>query len=223
MLSRHNISASSLEAPAVSAQPGRTPPDPGMTALQRQLAGDRPPPRPTPLDAFEAARRTFLAGGRLDMQELAAELGVNRVTLYRWVGSREQLLTEVLWALTTRSFDGYIERAQLDEPRVAALLSMFIRDVLANPGMRRLLDDEGDFAMRVLTGRDSAYRQRLMRLVHDLLAEDRAAGRLTSTVPLEDLAYTAVRITESYVHTRVITGEDPDADRASRVLYTLLR
>jgi hypothetical protein len=139
------------------------------------------------------------------------------------VGSREQLLTEVLWALTTRSFDGYVEHAQLDEPRVAALLSMFIRDVLANPGMRRLLDDEGDFAMRMLTGRDSAYRPRLIGLVHDLLAEDLAAGRLTSTVPLEDLAYTAVRITESYIHTRVITGEDPDADRASRVLYTLLR
>jgi hypothetical protein len=33
------------------------------------------------------------------MTSLAAELGVNRVTLYRWVGSRDVLMVEVLWSL----------------------------------------------------------------------------------------------------------------------------
>ena len=53
--------------------------------------------RPTPRDAFRLARRTLLDGQRLDMQALAGQLGINRVTLYRWVGSREQLLVDVLW------------------------------------------------------------------------------------------------------------------------------
>src|SRR5206468_12935445 len=67
-------------------QPGPSP--------QRQPAGTAIP-RPTALDAFRLARRTFQAGDRVDMQTLARTLQVDRVTVYRWVGSREQLLTEV--------------------------------------------------------------------------------------------------------------------------------
>ena len=59
--------------------------------------------------------------------------------------------------------------------------------------------------------------------MRDLIAEDRAAGLMSDEVPLDDLAYTAVRITESYIHTRVITGEEPDASRAEAVLRVLLR
>src|ERR1700759_3697415 len=55
--------------------------------------------RPTVDDALRAGRRKFLAPERLDMSALAEELGVNRVTLYRWVGSRAKLLVEAVWAL----------------------------------------------------------------------------------------------------------------------------
>ena len=48
-------------------------------------------------DALRLARRKFLAAQRIDMTALASELGVNRVTLYRWVGSRDALMVEVLW------------------------------------------------------------------------------------------------------------------------------
>src|SRR4051794_17331783 len=56
-------------------------------------------PRPTALDALEAARRTFLRGERVEMQALADELGISRVTLHRWVGNRDLLLGEVIWSL----------------------------------------------------------------------------------------------------------------------------
>lgn len=192
---------------------------PAASPLQRQLRGQV---RPTALDAFDRAKRRFLAGDRVDMQSLASELGVNRVTLYRWVGSREQLLAEVLWVLTERSIRGYLAEAD-NEPHVGELLSRFVRDVLANPGIQRLLDDEGAFAMSLLTSRDGGYEPRLIALVRELLVAQAEAGHLASDIPVEDLAYTAVRITESYIHSRVITGEDPDADRAARVLRTLLR
>ena len=61
------------------------------------------PARTGPLDAFKLARRTWQDGERVDMSALARELGVNRVTLYRWVGSREQLLVEVIWSLAERT------------------------------------------------------------------------------------------------------------------------
>src|SRR2546428_3195536 len=78
---------------------------PARTKLQRDLAGATDRRRPTPLDAFRLARRKFLAAERIDMSALADELGVNRVTLYRWVGSREQLLVEVVWSLAQRPLE----------------------------------------------------------------------------------------------------------------------
>src|ERR1043166_4279185 len=51
----------------------------------------------TPLDALALAREHWLRSGRLDMGALARDLGVSRATLYRWVGTKERLLGEVLW------------------------------------------------------------------------------------------------------------------------------
>src|SRR5437588_1060440 len=69
----------------------------------------------TPAAAFRAARRMYLKGRRLDMQALAAELGVSRATLYRWTGHREQLLSDVLWSLS----DDIFEQAKADHPEHA--------------------------------------------------------------------------------------------------------
>jgi AcrR family transcriptional regulator len=192
------------------------------TPLQRQLAGATPT-RPTALDAFVVARRAFQAGRRLDMQALAADLGVNRATLYRWVGSREALLREVIWSLTERTFArGMAIPAAEPGSRLAALLARFVRDVLAHPGMSRLLTEEGEPALRLLTMASGGYQQRLVTLVRDLVVADTATGHLASPVPTDDLAYTVVRVIESYVYLKVITGEEPDADRAGRVLHALL-
>jgi AcrR family transcriptional regulator len=200
-----------------------------VTPLQRQLAGGVTPSRPTALEAFALARRTFQAGQRLDMRALAAELGVNRATLYRWVGSRELLLCEVIWSLTRRTLERGLDRARetADESsgggsRLAVLLTGFVRDTLVHPGMRRFLEEEGEFALRLLTLASGGFQQRLIALVHDLIAEDTGAGRLSSPVPVGDLAYTVVRVVESYVYLKVITGEEPDSDRAGRVLHALL-
>src|SRR3954451_24509654 len=55
--------------------------------------------------ALQVARRRFLAPERIDMSALATELGVNRVTLYRWVGSRDKLLVEIVWDLADQGLD----------------------------------------------------------------------------------------------------------------------
>ncbi len=128
-----------------------------MTPLQRQLAEpDRQ--RPQPIDALRLARRTILDGRRLDMQALAAELGVNRVTLYRWVGSRDDLLVEVLWSMTRWRFNeiwaglsdqpgpagaGGAAAMDRDHRRVPRHPGVPVRrertrDAAAHPGLRRI-------------------------------------------------------------------------------------
>jgi AcrR family transcriptional regulator len=194
------------------------------TKLQRDLASDSDRRRPTPLDAFRLARRKFLSAERIDMSALADELGVNRVTLYRWVGSREQLLVEVVWSLGERTLEKVDRgvRATGGE-RVVRVVTRFLADVISNAGMRRWLADEGELAMRLLTRHDTDFQPRLIAAIEDILREEADAERLDLPVDLHEVAYVIVRLIESYTYLDLITGEQPDARRAEPVLRMLLR
>lgn len=204
----------------MSPQPGGR--SAALTPLRRQMAGTASA-RPTPRDALHEAKRTFLAGQRVDMQCLAGALGVDRATLYRWVGSRERLLSEVLWNLLERTIQRLRKSAPTGERPVAAdILTDTTQAVMTNQGMQRFLEREGDLALRLLTTKASELQQRLTTLVADIVDTDRRHGHLHSPVPTDDLPYVLVRIVESYVYLSLITGEEPDATRASRVLHALL-
>jgi len=194
------------------------------TRLQRALADDAPARRSTPLDAFLLARRKFLAAERIDMSGLADELGVNRVTLYRWVGSREQLLVEVIWSLGSRTLEKVKARVRAKgAERIVRVVTRFLEDVISNEGMRRWLAEEGELAMRLLTRHDTDFQPRLIDAIHELLVEETDAGRLDLPVDLREVAYVIVRLIESYTYLDLITGEAPDAQRAEPVLRLLLR
>jgi len=176
------------------------------------------------VDAFKLARRQWLAGERVEMSALARELGVNRVTLYRWVGSREQLLVEVIWQLAEqamRILDEEAERTGAD--RVVHSASGLVDVAIVNPGMRYWLAQEGEAAMRLLTLRESGYQERLAEWFEQLLREESDDGRLELDADVTDVAYAIVRLMESYVYTDLITGEQPEAGRAEPVLRMLLR
>jgi len=193
------------------------------TPLRRQLSGSETA-RPSALDAFRQARRTFLAGDRVDMQALARTLNVDRATLYRWVGSREQLLAEVLWSLIDPTISR-LRKAHSAAPGqspAAAVITGTVRSVIANEGMQRFLDREGDLALRLLTTRASDFETRLIALLGEFVSEEAAAGRLAAAVPMDDLPYLLVRVMESYIYLGLITGEHPDPDRAARVINALL-
>jgi AcrR family transcriptional regulator len=193
-----------------------------QTPLRRQLDGSGPP-RPTPLDALRLARQQFQAGERVDMQSLAARLGVDRATLYRWVGAREQLLVEVLWTLMSETVDRLRKPARGEQcPTAAEVVSGAAEAAITNKGMQCFLEREGDLALRLLTTRSSDFQQRLIDLIADVVEADRRSGRLHSRVPAEDLPYVLVRIMESYVYISLITGDQPDTARAACVIHALL-
>jgi AcrR family transcriptional regulator len=191
--------------------------------LQRQLARTGPEPKATAVDVLHLARARFLAGERVEMGSLAEELGMNRVTVYRWVGSREQLIVEVLWSLAEPTLER--ERAEVKATggeRVVRVLTNFIVAVLSNSAMNRFVDQEGDLAMRLLTRADAGFQPRLIEWVHGLLEEECGAGRLELRHEISDYAYALVRVLESYISLDLITGEKPDAERAEHVLRLLL-
>src|SRR4051812_43850637 len=151
--------------------------------------------RPTAADALRLARRRFLAPERIDISALADELGVNRVTLYRWFGSRDQLLVETIWSLAERTFAastaGVRSRGAL---RVVDVLTRFVDTVIPAPGMQRCLSEEGEHAMRLLPRREPGFQPRLIAAVEDLLGREADAGRLDLPIERDELAFVLVRL-----------------------------
>ncbi len=157
------------------------------------------------------------------MSALAGELEINRVTLYRWVGSRDQLLVEVIWSLGERTFDDIdAEVTDTGSERVVQVVTRFIDTVLGHVGMRRWLGEEGESAMRLLTMQENGFQQRLIERVERLLREETEAGRLEVPADLGEVGYVIVRVIESYIYLDLITGE-AEARRAEPILRMLLR
>src|SRR6478752_3149837 len=91
--------------------------------------------------AFELARETFISGRRIDMGSLATTLGVDRTSLFRWVGNRDALLSEVLWSLAVPTLEQAEAATQgaTGSPRVAEFLTHFVRDLNTAPYFRGFL------------------------------------------------------------------------------------
>ena len=176
--------------------------------------------RPTATDAFRLARRRWLAGERVDMSAMAGELDVNRVTLYRWIGSREAVLVDIVWGLAEQTLaDVSAEVRGHGAERVVAMVTRFVEAVISNPGMQRWLADEGELAMRLLTRSDRGFQPRLIDWVDGLLERE----EVELDADRREVAYVIVRVIESYTYIDLILGERPDARRAEPILRLLLR
>ena len=180
--------------------------------------------RATRADAFALARDRFIAGERVEINELADELGVNRVTIYRWLGHRHSLLADVAWSLAEPTLHAsYAHTRGRGPERLTGALGKYIRAILADHGFRQFLARESETALRVLTRAQNSFQPRLVAAVEELLAREQAAGDLASALPLDELAYLLVRVGESFVFTDTITGEPPDPDRAERAISHILQ
>jgi AcrR family transcriptional regulator len=193
------------------------------TPLTRHLlAGEAR--RPSPVDAFRLARRRFLAGERVDMQDLAAELGISRATLFRWVGNRDQLIAEVLWSLTEPMFaQAAAETSGQGGARIAAIVERLAAELIGADPFRAYLMREPEAALRLLTTRASVVQQRTVAKIQELLEEEVQRDDLDPPMALPDLAYLITRIGESFVYADLITGDPPDATKPAAAVAALLR
>jgi AcrR family transcriptional regulator len=180
-------------------------------------------PRPDRSAALRIARRRFLRSERFDVSAVAEELGVNRVTLYRWFGTRDALLVETLWSLADFVLTTVAEKIHGRGPdRIIELAGGFLEVVLNNPGMRHWLAEDGEHAMRLLTRHDMPFQPRLIAAFEDVLQGEVAAGTLALPVDSHELAFVVVRLIETYSYLDLITGEQPDPSRIRPILGLLL-
>ena len=174
--------------------------------------------------AFLAARHRFVAGERVDMGLLAAELGVDRTSLFRWVGNRDALLSEVLWSLAVPTFDrsdAGVTATGAD--RIRLVLTHFVDALIGADYFRAFLAREPSRALRILSTTSSPVHPRFTVVTETLVAEEIAADRFAPPLPMHDLAYLLVRVAESFAYSDLIAGEEPSAERADAAFALLLR
>jgi len=174
-------------------------------------------------EALALATRRFLAAERVDVQAIARELGLARATMHRWFGTREQLLGEMLANLAEERMLAI--RRETPGRGASALLECFDRfnrEVVGTRGLRVLLSQEQDRALRILISSGGAVQPRMVALIERLLEEEIEAGAFTPAIAPPTLAYTIVRLAESFLYNDAMVGILGDTERLHEVEALLL-
>ena len=185
--------------------------------------------RPAPSRAARivaAAARRIQDGKRLDMQSLAHELGISRVTLFRRVGSREALMSKALWMLTQCTLETAAAHWEAERPEGELHTpgtGRYINAIVAqSKGLRRLLEDEPALAIRVLTDPRGQVQAGVVAFIEELLRRDIEEFGLITLIEPDALAYALVRLGESFLYADVLAARKPDVETANRLQRALI-
>ena len=202
------------------------PVSPRATKLQAALNDPTGSEDSGPLRALRLGIGTFMAKERIDMSAMARQLDINRATLYRWVGSRDQFLVEMIWHMTSLSLNRLDRECDSTGPdRIIDVTIEFAEEVISNPVVKHWLATEGESAMSLLTRAGSGYQPRLIAWIEDSIERRLDAGEMNLPEGVEpyELAYVIERVMGGYIYLDLITGDRPDARRAEPLLQMLLR
>ena len=188
----------------------------------------RPPRRGRPAtasrgDVLAAARAQFISGERVDLTIVARDLGLGRATIYRWFGSRERLLSEVIADESEVLIAQH--RREVRRRGVHGLLEVFDRinrSLARSMPLRRFVEQEGASALRLLTSSTGAVQCRGVGLVTQMIEAEAAAGRYEPPADPETLAYAIVRLCEAFLYNDAAFGIRGDHERLREVQAALL-
>ncbi|HYM55330.1 MAG TPA: QsdR family transcriptional regulator [Solirubrobacteraceae bacterium] len=174
-------------------------------------------------DVLALAADRFFAGERVDMQGIARELGLARATMHRWFGTREVLLGEMLAKLAEDRLA--LIRSQTSATGARGLLDCFdrfSRNLTATKGLGVWLGQEQERALRILTSSGGIVQPRVVAAIERLIDAEVQAGTYVPTLAPPTLAYTLVRLGESFIYNDAMFGIRGDTQRLREVDAALL-
>jgi AcrR family transcriptional regulator len=181
------------------------------------------PATASPDDVLALVTELYLAGQRVDITVVASRLGLGRATIYRWFGSREALLGEVV----ARQLELLVRRKRAEVRKRGAeglleVLDRVNRTLTRSSALRTLLEQERDSAMRLLTSSAGPVQPRAMACVKSMIDEEVAAGRYEPPADTGTLAYAVVRLCEAFLYNDAAIGIRGDYERLREVQAALL-
>jgi AcrR family transcriptional regulator len=174
-------------------------------------------------DVIEAGLYRYLRGTRVDVQAIAAELGLGRATIYRWFGSREKLIGEVI----IRATEPVLARARAGlsgkgGPGLLDTFDRFNRALADAPALRSFVESEQEAALRIIASGAGLVQPRMVELIAGLISEEAEAGTYDPPVDPATLGYAIVRLAEAFLFNDAVAGIRGDVDRLREVEAALL-
>ena len=168
------------------------------------------------------AKARYLNGERVDVQAIARELGLGRVTMHRWFQTRERLLGEAIAEISEERLLKL--REQTRRRGAEGLLTIFDRfnkEIASTSGLRMLLEHDNERALRLLTSGSGEVQPRIVATIKRLIEDEVERGY----EPLIDpgfLAYGIVRLGEAFLYNDTIIGVRDDTESLKGIQAVLL-
>jgi AcrR family transcriptional regulator len=169
-------------------------------------------------DVLALAMRRYLRGRRIDVQAIAGELGLGRTTIYRWFGSRDELIGEVL----VRAGEPLLAHARAGARGTGAValidtLDRFNRSLADAPALRQFVENERDAALRIITSGAGKVQPWVVEQITELIRQEVRAGTYRPAIEPATLGYAIVRLGEAFLYNDAVAGMRGDVDRARGV------
>jgi len=176
--------------------------------------------RPKPLDALDLAQTTFLAGERLEMGTIAAQLDISQATIYRWFGSRERLIEQVIDRIAREFLEATKAEAQGEgDAYVLDFVRRFMEVTVTLEPVRAFVEREPQLALRVLLGEAGVVRRTLRKALAEVIAETRSGAEARA---LDDDLDVLVAVSVALEWATLSIGDKPQIDHAIRIMRVML-
>jgi AcrR family transcriptional regulator len=194
-------------------------------ASTKPTAGAQPRGRPASAsreDVLAVATSRYLRGLRIDVQAIASKLGLGRSTIYRWFGSRDDLIGEVL----VRTAEPLLEHARAGARGTGGqvlldTLDRFNRSLADAPPLHQFVENERDAALRIITSGAGKVQPRIAVLVTELIEQEVRAGTYKPAIEPATLGYAIVRLGEAFLYNDALAGMRGDVERLRGVQAAL--
>ena len=171
----------------------------------------------------DAALYRYLRGRRVDIQAIAAELGLGRATVHRWFGTREALIGEVVVRASAPVLDEARAKAGgTGGPALLETFDRFNRNLADAPALRQFVEAEREAALRIITSRNGVVQPRMVEMITELISDEVESGAYEPPVEPAVLSYAIVRLAEAFLFNDTALGSRGDLDRLREVEAALL-
>jgi AcrR family transcriptional regulator len=174
-------------------------------------------------DVLALVMDRYLRGQRVDVQAIAAELGLGRTTMYRWFGTRDELIGEVIVAAAEPVLADARRRARGEGAQaLLETFDAFNRSLAASTALRAFVEREREAALRVLTSSRGSVQPRIVAMIAALIAREMSAGAYEPPTEPATLAYAIVRLAEAFLYNDAGAGVAGDVERLREVEAAML-
>jgi AcrR family transcriptional regulator len=160
---------------------------------------------------------------RIDVLALTQELGVGRASIYRWFGSREGLVGEVLVTTAEQLVDRARRHATgRGSRRLLETFDLINRGLASSEALRFFLREERVAALRMLASGAGPVQPIMVGLIREIIDEERSAGRYEPPTDTDTLAYAIVRLAEAFLFNDAVADLRGDVEALRKVQAALL-